>query len=308
MFIHHGVRVRRVSEPFKYPVDTSKYRDYLQKVSSPMDLDTIRDKIVMFKYANLSEFIDDIHLIETNCIAYNGEAHVLSKQAKELVKLVHQFTRIDVMQDDFKELETELRAKNAALQRTARAIVMPSVRPVAVAAPRVEQKPVPAPSVRPPSTAPTPTPMSAMSTGTPLSFGTATPSISVTMPLTEGIVERKSQEHAMRSSVFAALDSDEEEDEEEEEEEEMEGVGGAEQMSEVASSAAGLLPEMNENSRGGSSDDKASELEVQSQSQSQPMEMESQSEFGVYSGATQAQPPMEAADESSGDEEVVAEG
>lgn len=60
-----------------------------------MDLGTIKNKLHLNKYKNVQEFIDDIHLIFTNCIKYNGEDSTVGKMCKvvrdEFYKLYNQF-------------------------------------------------------------------------------------------------------------------------------------------------------------------------------------------------------------------------
>lgn len=47
--------------------------DYLTIVKKPMDFGTIKTKIKEQKYANISEFMEDMELVFYNCKLYNGE-------------------------------------------------------------------------------------------------------------------------------------------------------------------------------------------------------------------------------------------
>ena len=49
-----------------------------------MDLGTIKNKLNMNKYRHVQEFIDDVHLIFSNCIKYNGEDSSVGKMCKNV--------------------------------------------------------------------------------------------------------------------------------------------------------------------------------------------------------------------------------
>lgn len=70
--------------PFLEPVDyvALEIPDYPEKISHPMDLQTITEK--MKTYKSKKEFYDDVKLIFSNCYAYNGETSHISKMAKDL--------------------------------------------------------------------------------------------------------------------------------------------------------------------------------------------------------------------------------
>lgn len=71
---------------FQEPVDVAKFNilDYFDIVTNPMDLGTVRKKLIHNCYASAKEFLDDMNLIWGNCYKYNGEGHEISKCAKEL--------------------------------------------------------------------------------------------------------------------------------------------------------------------------------------------------------------------------------
>lgn len=70
--------------PFLEPVDyvSLNLLDYPDKISNPMDLQTISNKIKTYK--SRKEFFADVRLIFSNCYTYNGENAHVSKLAKEL--------------------------------------------------------------------------------------------------------------------------------------------------------------------------------------------------------------------------------
>lgn len=59
------------SEPFKEPVDTLENTDYLQIVSSPMDLRTVKEELIGGNYESQSQFIKDMRMIFSNSRKYN---------------------------------------------------------------------------------------------------------------------------------------------------------------------------------------------------------------------------------------------
>ena len=70
--------------PFNRPVDVSKYVDYLQVVTAPMDLGTIKKRLHARQYANLSAFTADMEQIWRNCHAYNPPGDEVCMMATEL--------------------------------------------------------------------------------------------------------------------------------------------------------------------------------------------------------------------------------
>lgn len=71
---------------FTEPVDPVKFNiiDYFDIISQPMDLGTVRRKLAHNCYPSAADFARDMSLIWDNCYRYNGEAHDISKCAKEL--------------------------------------------------------------------------------------------------------------------------------------------------------------------------------------------------------------------------------
>ena len=61
---------------FHSPVDyvTLRIPDYPSIIKRPMDLGTIKKKLLSYSYKNCKEFVDDVELVFTNCIVYNGES------------------------------------------------------------------------------------------------------------------------------------------------------------------------------------------------------------------------------------------
>ena len=61
------------SEPFRNPVDLNDYEDYLEKVSSPMDLSTIREQLMSGNYEDPKDLNKDLKLIFQNSKLYNTD-------------------------------------------------------------------------------------------------------------------------------------------------------------------------------------------------------------------------------------------
>jgi hypothetical protein len=73
---------------FHMPVDPKMFNgaidDYFDKVSNPMDLSTVKDKLNAHIYIKVRDFIKDVHLTFDNCVTYNGPNHPLSFTAQKL--------------------------------------------------------------------------------------------------------------------------------------------------------------------------------------------------------------------------------
>jgi Bromodomain/Cytosine specific DNA methyltransferase replication foci domain len=73
--------------PFLEPVDPERdgCPDYLERIKTPMDYGTIKNRIMTGKYYKSAlQVADDARRVTENCILYNGEGHPFSKYAMEL--------------------------------------------------------------------------------------------------------------------------------------------------------------------------------------------------------------------------------
>ncbi|CAO3608282.1 unnamed protein product [Cunninghamella blakesleeana] len=75
------------SEFFREPVDNRQLPDYKDKVSSPMDLRTISEKLYSGRYTSLQQFDSDVRLIFGNCYKYNRPRSFAYERGKGLEKL-----------------------------------------------------------------------------------------------------------------------------------------------------------------------------------------------------------------------------
>lgn len=73
---------------FNTPVDPVKLDlpTYFTKIKNPMDLGTVRSKIIMGEYDSLLACYDDIRLVFNNAVVFNGSEHYIGKVAKEILK------------------------------------------------------------------------------------------------------------------------------------------------------------------------------------------------------------------------------
>ncbi|VVB08162.1 unnamed protein product [Arabis nemorensis] len=71
---------------FNKPVDPVKLKipDYFSVISKPMDLGTIKSKLLKSAYSSADEFADDVRLTFSNAMFYNPPENLVHKVAKEL--------------------------------------------------------------------------------------------------------------------------------------------------------------------------------------------------------------------------------
>ncbi|GBP32377.1 Bromodomain adjacent to zinc finger domain protein 1A [Eumeta japonica] len=74
------------SWPFCEPVDTNEVPDYLNIISHPMDLGTMRQNLAAGRYDTDEQFMDDARLVFANCYTYNKEAHIVARAGVRLEK------------------------------------------------------------------------------------------------------------------------------------------------------------------------------------------------------------------------------
>lgn len=88
---------------FRTPVSIKSCPDYLQCVTTPMDLSTMRSKLNTGKYKSREDFLADVNQIVQNCAAYNGPNCVLTTNAKKMLEICLQ--RFGEREEKFKKLE-----------------------------------------------------------------------------------------------------------------------------------------------------------------------------------------------------------
>eukprot|EP00547_Thalassionema_nitzschioides_P013865 CAMPEP_0194249996 /NCGR_PEP_ID=MMETSP0158-20130606/21866_1 /TAXON_ID=33649 /ORGANISM="Thalassionema nitzschioides, Strain L26-B" /LENGTH=1592 /DNA_ID=CAMNT_0038986661 /DNA_START=214 /DNA_END=4992 /DNA_ORIENTATION=- len=98
------------SGPFLRPVDRRRFPQYYEKISDPIDLQTIRDKNSKNKYKTVDAFVKDFLLMKTNAEKYNGLSNPLALEANRIYEYVRQ-----VVEKDRDELtQMELAVQNMA--------------------------------------------------------------------------------------------------------------------------------------------------------------------------------------------------
>uniref|UniRef100_A0A8B9QFY4 Transcription initiation factor TFIID subunit n=1 Tax=Apteryx owenii TaxID=8824 RepID=A0A8B9QFY4_APTOW len=103
------------SWPFHHPVNKKFVPDYYKVIANPMDLESIRKNISKHKYQNRETFLDDVNLILTNSIKYNGSDSQYTKTAQEIVNICYQ--TLAEYDEHLTQLERDIStAKEAALE------------------------------------------------------------------------------------------------------------------------------------------------------------------------------------------------
>eukprot|EP00794_Sanderia_malayensis_P006794 gene6794-7559_t len=73
------------SWPFHTPVSIKSVPDYYKIVKKGMDLQTLRENVKNGRYHSRDSFLEDVTLIYSNCVLYNGMSHQLTKVAEEML-------------------------------------------------------------------------------------------------------------------------------------------------------------------------------------------------------------------------------
>ncbi|KAF0992521.1 hypothetical protein HZS_5209, partial [Henneguya salminicola] len=94
------------SWPFLQPVCPKKVPDYLNIVINPIDLQTIKDKSKNCQYNHRDKFIDDLKLIHSNSILYNGLENSISTSAQSVFQ--ESLKLIEERQEEILSLEREI--------------------------------------------------------------------------------------------------------------------------------------------------------------------------------------------------------
>lgn len=73
-----------ISKMFSEPVDINEFPNYLEIISKPMDLGTIRRKVIQNEYSSTQEFKQDVQLVWENSNKFNGKQSIIAGLAKTL--------------------------------------------------------------------------------------------------------------------------------------------------------------------------------------------------------------------------------
>ena len=89
----------KFATPFRVPVDPEALGldDYFSVISEPMDLGTIRSRLIDHKYTDEQHFVRDVRLVFSNCIKYNSLQSDVGYMAQQLSELFEeQLTKMPV--------------------------------------------------------------------------------------------------------------------------------------------------------------------------------------------------------------------
>jgi hypothetical protein len=103
-------------EEFTRPVDVEEVPDYLEVIERPCDFEAMMTKLNSSNYFSAKEFLDDIHLIYSNCLAYNPHKTESDKRLRmrafELKDFAEKLIE-DEMDSDFeRECRKIIKARN----------------------------------------------------------------------------------------------------------------------------------------------------------------------------------------------------
>ena len=108
-------RLRNVPEsyPFHKPVNKKNVKNYYDIIKNPIDLETILSNVKEHKYHSRQLFLNDVELMYSNSVKFNGEESSLTKKAFELIEIAKQC--IEENDEKLKELENSIVATKEAL-------------------------------------------------------------------------------------------------------------------------------------------------------------------------------------------------
>ncbi len=86
--IRSAIESRPSSGPFHKPVNRRAWPQYYEKISNPIDLATIRDRIQKYEYRTADAFLKDFDLMKSNAIKFNGAGALISEEAIAIYQIV----------------------------------------------------------------------------------------------------------------------------------------------------------------------------------------------------------------------------
>ncbi|KAK7495279.1 hypothetical protein BaRGS_00013461, partial [Batillaria attramentaria] len=100
------------SWPFHQPVNKKNVKDYYEVIKKPMDLATLLKNVQSHKYHTREQFMEDVELIYTNCLAYNGADSNFTQTSRRLMEVCRE--SISENDDHMTQLEADIRASQEA--------------------------------------------------------------------------------------------------------------------------------------------------------------------------------------------------
>src|SRR5690606_34157148 len=77
-------------EDFRFPVDKELYPSYYESIKTPVDFQSIRNKVNDGQYDSATEFWHDLCLIYKNCMQYNLPGSAIYEKAVSFKKYVEE--------------------------------------------------------------------------------------------------------------------------------------------------------------------------------------------------------------------------
>lgn len=124
---------RKAAAPFIQPVDLAQFPDYRYKVSHPISLTDIREKLAKGKYLSSRSFLADLKLMADNASLYNGSDAKIAQDAHQLFRTAKELIEAD--KDSFELYEGDVRAKFSTLNRSLKEVTASTVPNVMMSVP-----------------------------------------------------------------------------------------------------------------------------------------------------------------------------
>ena len=114
--------MRKIAADFIYPVSGPIAKDYYTKIANPICLADMREKVAKYQYITVRSFVDDLGLMMSNAILFNGKGSPVAKNAQLLFQyamdsLDHERKLLGPEKDSFAILEDAILDKYEYLHR-----------------------------------------------------------------------------------------------------------------------------------------------------------------------------------------------
>jgi len=113
----------KFSIDFRYPVNPVSVPGYYQRISEPISLSDIRDKIVSYHYETAAAMQEDVDKMAQNAETFNGAGHRITTAAKKLasmlqINLRHDREHLGAEHDQISFMEEAIRRKKVYLRKS----------------------------------------------------------------------------------------------------------------------------------------------------------------------------------------------
>lgn len=110
--IHQKLKIVENSWPFHQPVNKKSVKDYYEVIKKPMDFSTLLKNVQLHKYHHREQFIEDVELILTNSIKYNGPDSSYTNIAAKIVEVAKE--NLAEHDEHLSQLERDIQAAREA--------------------------------------------------------------------------------------------------------------------------------------------------------------------------------------------------